>query len=60
MSLHRHGRIALNLQMIGDRLGEDFVYELGCQAGKDAAKEIVRSPNGGPVAQHVVMAGLGA
>ena len=33
--------LALDLQMIGDKLGEDFVYELGYQAGKDAAKQIV-------------------
>lgn len=51
--------LALNLQTIGDKLGEDFVYELGYQAGKDAAKEIVKymglRPRGGWATQNAVI-----
>ena len=43
--------LALNLQTIGEKLGEDFVYQLGYEAGMDAAKEMVKymglKPKGG-------------
>jgi len=51
--------LALNLQSIGERLGEDFVYELGYQAGKDAAEEMVKymglKPRSGWAAQEAVI-----
>jgi len=51
--------LAVNLQTIGDRLGREFVYELGYQAGKDAAREMVRcmglKPRGGWVTQKAVL-----
>ena len=54
--------LALNLQTIGEKLGEDFVYKLGYQAGKDAAKEMVKymglKPRGGWVTQKAVIAML--
>jgi len=54
--------LALNLQTIGEKLGEDFVYELGYQAGKDAAKEMVRymglKPKGGWITQKAVISML--
>jgi len=34
--------LALNLQTIGEKLGEEFVYKLGYQAGKDPAQEMVK------------------
>lgn len=52
--------LALNLQTIGEKLGQDFVYKLGYQAGKDAAKEMVKymglKPKGGWVTQKAVIA----
>ena len=36
--------LALNLQTIGEKLGEDFVYDLGYQAGKDTAREMIKYP----------------
>jgi len=54
--------LALNLQTIGEKLGEEFVYELGYQAGKDAAREMVKymglKPKGGWVTQKAVIAML--
>jgi len=54
--------LALNLQTIGEKLGEDFVYKLGYEAGKDAAKEMVKymglKPRGGWVTQKAVIAML--
>jgi len=51
--------LALNLQTIGEKLGEEFVYELGYQAGKDAAREMVKymglKPKGGWVTQKAVI-----
>jgi hypothetical protein len=51
--------LALNLQAIGEKLGEEFVYKLGYQAGKDAAEEMVKymglKPRGGWVTQKVVI-----
>jgi len=55
--------LALNLQAIGEKLGEEFVYDLGYQAGKDAAKEMVKymglKPRGGWVTQKAVISMLG-
>lgn len=52
--------LALNLQTIGEKLGEGFVYELGYQAGKEAAKEMIKymglRPKGGWVTQKAVIA----
>jgi len=54
--------LALNLQTIGEKLGEQFVYDLGYQAGNDAAKEMVKymglKPRGGWVTQRVVLSML--
>ena len=54
--------LALNLQAIGEKLGEDFVYKLGYEAGRDAAKEMVKymrlKPKGGWVTQKAVVAML--
>lgn len=51
--------LALNLQMVGEKLGEGFVYKLGYEAGKDAAKEMVKymglKPRGGWVTQKAVI-----
>jgi hypothetical protein len=52
--------LALNLQAIGEKLGEDFVYRLGYEAGMDAAKEMVKymglKPRGGWVSREAVIA----
>lgn len=54
--------LALNLQAIGEKLGEEFVYELGYQAGKDAAREMIKymglKLKGGWVTQKAVIAML--
>lgn len=54
--------LALNLQSIGEKLGEEFVYKLGYEAGKDAAGEMVKymglKPRGGWVTQKAVIAML--
>jgi hypothetical protein len=54
--------LALNLQTIGEKLGEKFVYDLGYQAGRDAAKEMVKymglKPKGGWVTQKAVISML--
>jgi len=54
--------LALNLQMIGEKLGENFVYKLGYEAGKDAAKEMVKymglKPKGGWITQKAIIAML--
>jgi predicted hydrocarbon binding protein len=51
--------LAMNLQTIGDRLGEEFVYQLGYEAGKDAAQELVQymglRPRGGWTTQKAVI-----
>ena len=51
--------LALNLQRIGEELGEGFLYELGYQAGKDAAREMVKcmglKPRGGWMTQKAVI-----
>lgn len=52
--------LALNLQTIGDKLGEEFVYELGYQAGKDAAQEMLKymvlKTRGGWATQKAILA----
>jgi len=52
--------LALNLQTIGEKLGEEFVYNLGYEAGRDAAKEMVKymglKPKGGWTTQQAVIA----
>ncbi|MBW2036825.1 MAG: hypothetical protein JRI41_05020 [Deltaproteobacteria bacterium] len=54
--------LALNLQTVGEKLGENFLYKLGYQAGKDAAKEMVRymglKPKGGWITQKAVISML--
>jgi hypothetical protein len=51
--------LALNLQRIGERLGEEFLYKLGYLAGKDAAEEIVKymglKPRAGWITQKAVL-----
>ncbi len=51
--------LALNLQTIGEKLGEQFVYDLGYQAGKDAAQEMVKymglRPKGGWITQKAII-----
>jgi predicted hydrocarbon binding protein len=52
--------LALNLQAIGEKLGEEFVYKLGYEAGHDAAREMVKymglKPRGGWATQKAVIA----
>ena len=54
--------LALNLQTIGEKLGEEFLYKLGYQAGKDAAKEMIKymrlKPRGGWITQKTVISML--
>ena len=54
--------LALNLQAVGEKLGEEFVYKLGYQAGRDAAKEMVKymglKPKGGWLTQKAVISML--
>lgn len=54
--------LALNLQTVRVKLGEQFLYKLGYQAGKDAAKEMVRymglKPKGGWITQKAVVSML--
>lgn len=51
--------LALNLQTIGEKLGEQFVYDLGYEAGRDAAREMVKymglKARGGWVTQKAVI-----
>lgn len=54
--------LAMNLQTIGEKLGEEFLYKLGYQAGKDAAKEMIKymrlKPRGGWITQKTVISML--
>lgn len=54
--------LALNLQTVGEKLGEEFVYRLGYEAGKDAAEEMVKymglRPRGGWATQKAIIAML--
>ena len=54
--------LALNLQAIGERLGERFLYKLGYQAGKDAAQEMIKymglKPKGGWATEQAVLSML--
>jgi hypothetical protein len=51
---------ALNLQSIGEKLGKDYLYKIGYEAGYDAGKEIVKCTGaklkGGWVTQKIVLA----
>lgn len=51
---------AINLQSIGEKMGKDYVYQLGYEAGKDAGLEILEStgmkPQSGWTAQKIVVA----
>ncbi len=51
--------LALNLQSIGEKLGKKFLYKLGCQAGDDAAEEMLKSmgllPKHGWMTQNAVI-----
>ena len=51
---------ALNLQSIGEKMGEDYLYKLGYEAGYDAGNEIVKATGvkmkGGWATQKVVIA----
>jgi hypothetical protein len=51
---------ALNLQSIGEKMGKDYLYELGYEAGRDAGTEIVEYTGaklkGGWATQQIVLA----
>lgn len=51
--------LAVNLQMIGEKCGENFLYKLGYEGGKAGAKELIRfmglEPKGGWATQRVVI-----
>lgn len=44
--------LALNLQTIGEKLGEEFLYKLGYQAGKDATREMINCHSAQPPHGH--------
>ncbi len=51
---------ALNLQNVGEKLGKDYLYKIGYEAGYDAGKEIVKCTGaklkGGWATQKIVLA----
>jgi predicted hydrocarbon binding protein len=55
--------LAKDIQMIGDRCGEQFLYELGYEGAKEGAKELVKymglKPRGGWATQKAVLNLLG-
>jgi predicted hydrocarbon binding protein len=51
--------LARDIQMIGERCGEDFLYRLGYEGGKEGAEELIKcmglKPRGGWVTQKAII-----
>ncbi len=51
--------LAKNIQMIGEKNGEDFLYKLGYEGTKEGARELIKymglKPKGGWVTQKAVL-----
>jgi predicted hydrocarbon binding protein len=51
--------LAMNIQMIGEKNGEDFLYKLGYEGGKQGSAELIKymglKPRGGWVTQKAIV-----
>lgn len=51
--------LAITFQEIGEKLGKDYLYEIGFKAGTDAAKEVVKAtgskPKGGWITLKILL-----
>ena len=51
--------LALNIQMIGEKNGEEFLYKLGYEGGKQGSTELIKymglKPRGGWVTQNAIV-----
>jgi len=53
------GALAVNIQMIGERNGREFLYKLGYEGGKEGAKDLIKymglEPKGGWATQNAII-----